>query len=103
MARRSAIANAISKRKAEAAQKTQEVQKVRKPSPRGTPSPERARSEVAAVMDLQTLSTCPVPIHAVVNREIYSDGHREHWVLLDTAPIPEPLVTRQEYGLRTNI
>ncbi len=93
----------LAKRKAEAAQKTQEVQKVRKPSPRGTPSPERARSEVAAVMDLQTLSTCPVPIHAVVNREIYSDGHREHWVLLDTAPIPEPLVTRQEYGLRTNI
>jgi len=93
----------LAKRKAEAAQKTQEVQKVRTPSPLGTPSPERARSEVAAAMDLKTLTTCPVPIHAVVNREIYSDGHREHWVLLDTAAIPEPLVTRQEYGLRTSI
>jgi hypothetical protein len=93
----------LAKRKAEAAQKMQEVQKVNQPSPAETPSPERVRSEVAAVMDLKTLTSCPVPIHAVVNREIYSDGHREHWVLLDTAPIPEPLVTRQEYGLRTSI
>ena len=93
----------LAKRKAEAAQKTQEVQKVRRPNTVGTPAPERARSEVAAVMDLKTLTTCPVPIHAVVNREIYSDGHREHWVLLDTAPIPEPLVTREEYGLRPSI
>jgi hypothetical protein len=93
----------LAKKKAEAAQKTQEVQRVRKPSSAGTPSPERTRSEVAAVMDLKTLTTCPVPIHAVVNRETDSDGHREHWVLLDTAPIPEPLVTREEYGLRTSI
>jgi hypothetical protein len=76
-------------RRAEAAQKT--------------PSEERARSEVAAVPDLRMLSTCPVPIHALVNREIHSDGHREHWVLLDTAALPEPLATREEYGLRTSI
>jgi len=93
----------LAKRKAEAAQKVQEVQKAQKPSPAATPSPERARSEVAAVLDLQTWSSCPVAIHAVVNREIDSDGHREHWVLLDTAPIADPLATRQEYGLRTSI
>jgi len=93
----------LAKKKAEAAQKTQEVQKLRKPSPTGTPPPEQARSEVAAVMDLRTLTTCPVPIHAVVNREIDRDGHREHWVLLDTAAIPEPLATREEYRLRTSI
>ena len=93
----------LAQRKAEAAQKAPEVQKVRGPSTMRTPSPEQVRSEVAAVQDLKTLSTCPVPLHAVVNREIYSDGHREHWVLLDTAPIPEPLATREEYGLRTSI
>jgi Transposase DDE domain len=90
----------LAKRKAEAAQK---VQKTQKPSPAATPSPVQDRSEVAAVLDLQTWNSCPVPIHAVVNREIYSDGRREHWVLLDTAPIVEPLATRQEYGLRTSI
>lgn len=93
----------LAKRKAEAGQKTQAVHKVPGPSAMRTPSPEQARSEVAAVMDLKTLTTCPVPIHAVVNREIHPDGHREHWVLLDTAPIPEPLATRQEYGLRSSI
>src|SRR5207245_2870448 len=93
----------LAKKKAEAAQKTQEVQKLRKPSPTGTPPPEQARSEVAAVLELRTLSTCPVPIHAVVNREIDRDGHREHWVLLDTATIPEPLATREQYRLRTSI
>jgi len=91
----------LAKRKAEAAQKAQEVQKAQKPRPAAASSP--ARSEVAAVTDLQTLSTCPLPIHALVNREIDGDGHREYWVLLDTAAIADPLATRQEYGLRTSI
>ena len=94
----------LAKRKAaEAALKMREEQKVGGPGPEGTPFPERVRSEVAAVMDLKTLTSCPVPLHAAVNREIYSDGHREYWVLLDTAPILDPLATRQEYGLRPNI
>ena len=79
------------KKKAEAAQKTQEVQKLRKASPTGTPPPEQARSEVAAVMDLRTLSTCPVPIHVVVNRESDRDGHRERSIPL-LSPSPWPLV-----------
>jgi len=61
------------------------------------------RSEVAAVADLKTFTTCPVPIHAVVNRESGKEGHAEYWVLLDTAPIPDALRTRQEYALRTRI
>lgn len=90
-------------RKAAAAQQPQEVPKARKPSPVATPPVEQNRSEVAAVADLQTLTSCPVPLHAVVHREIYSDGRREHWVLLDTAAIADPLATRQEYALRTSI
>jgi hypothetical protein len=61
------------------------------------------RSEVAAVADLKTFTRCPVPLHAVVNRESWSDGHAEYWVLLDTTPIPDALRTRQEYALRTSI
>jgi hypothetical protein len=61
------------------------------------------RSEVAAVADLRTFTSCPVPMHAVVNREIYADGHSEYWVLLDTAPITDPLQTRSAYSLRTSI
>ena len=61
------------------------------------------RSEVATVEDLQTFTTCPVPLHAVVNREIYSDGRQEYWVLLDTARISHAVETRDLYRLRTSI
>ena len=61
------------------------------------------RSEVAAVNDLKTFSTCPVPIHAVVNREVYGDGHCEYWVLLDTKPIADAGEIRNEYGIRPDI
>jgi hypothetical protein len=101
--REEARQHTLAKRKAEAAQKAPAVPKVRGPSVVPMRPPEQIRSEVAAVMDLKTLTSCPVPLHAVVNRQIYSDGHREHWVLLDTAPVADPLATRQEYGLRTSI
>lgn len=69
-----------------------------------TPAPvQYLRSEVATVEDLQTFTTCPVPLHAVVNREIYSDGRQEYWVLLDTARISNALETRDQYRLRTSI
>jgi hypothetical protein len=90
-------------RKAAAAEKPPPVPKARNPRPVATPPVEQIRSEVAAIGELQTLSSCPVPLHAVVNREIQNDGHREYGVLLDTAPISDPLATRQEYGLRTSI
>jgi hypothetical protein len=64
------------------------------------PSEVKVRSEIAAVNGLETFSTCPIPLHALVNREIYADGHAEYWVLVDTAPIRDPARTRQTYGLR---
>jgi hypothetical protein len=63
----------------------------------------RVRSEVAVVKDVQTFSTCPVPLNVTVNREIYGDGHYEHWVLLDTAPGTHPGQSRQDYMLRPHI
>ena len=64
------------------------------------PSEVKVRSEIAAINGLETFSSCPVPLHALVNREIYADGHAEYWVLVDTAPIRDPAHTRQTYGLR---
>jgi len=61
------------------------------------------RSEVTTVADLQTFTTCPVSLHAVVHREIYSDGRHEYWVLLDTARIASAVETRDLYRLRTSI
>jgi hypothetical protein len=93
----------LAKRKAEAAQKAQIAPKAGEPKVVSLPAAAQIRSEVAAVADLKTWTSCPVPLHACVNRETHSDGHREYWVLLDTAPIADPVATRLEYGLRPNI
>jgi hypothetical protein len=93
----------IQKREA-ARQKTLARRKAKAPTPDPKVlSAQRVRSEVAAVNGLETFSTCPLPLHALVNREVYADGHVDYWVLLDTAPIQDPADTRQEYGLRPKI
>ena len=92
------------KKREEARQKTLAQHKAQAPTPDPKAfSTQRIRSEVAAVNGLETFSTCPVPLNALVNREVYSDGHGEYWVLIDTAPIQDPGRTRQEYGLRPTI
>jgi hypothetical protein len=85
----------------EARQKTLARKKAQAPTPEPKPlSTQRVRSEVAAVNGLETFSGCPIPLHALINREVFADGHVDYWVLLDTAPIRDPSRTRQEYGLR---
>jgi hypothetical protein len=92
------------KKREEARQKTLARHKAQAPTPDPKAlSTQRVRSEVAAVNGLETFSTCPVPLNALVNREVYADGHVEYWVLIDTAPIQDPGRTRQEYGLRPTI
>lgn len=63
----------------------------------------RIRSEVAAVAKLVTFSGCPVPLHAVINRETQAAGEVTYWVLITTAPIDNPFAVRQDYALRTTI
>ena len=92
------------KKREEARQKTLARQKAQASTlDRKALSTRRVRSEVAAVNGLETFSTCPIPLNALVNREVYADGHVDYWVLLDTAPIRQPAGTRQEYGLRETI
>lgn len=61
------------------------------------------RSEVAVVNDLEKFSTCPVPIDAVVNKEVYANGSEDYWVLLSIAHIADPAQCRGDYALRTAI
>jgi Transposase DDE domain len=93
----------LAQRKAEAAQQAQAASKVSEPKVVPRPPPAQICSAVATVADLETWTSCAVPLHACVNRETSSDGHREYWVLLDTAPLADPVATRLEYGLRSHI
>ena len=63
----------------------------------------RIRSEVAAIQEVKTFSSCPVPLNVTVNREIYADGHHDYWVLLDTAPVFRAGQSRLDYRLRPHI
>jgi hypothetical protein len=93
---------AVRKRE-QARQRTLAQHRAQAPPPAADPKKTIVRSEVAALAALKTFSTCPVPINAVVNREIYGDGHHEYWVLLDTKPIGKAAEIRHEYGLRPAI
>lgn len=65
----------------EAPQKTLARKKAEASVPAGkTPATLRVRSAIAAVEDLETFSTFPVPLNPLVNREIFADGHEEYWV-----------------------
>ncbi len=61
------------------------------------------RSEVAVVNSLGTFSTCPVPLDAIVNKEVYADGREDYRVLLSTEPVADPAQGRRDYALRTTI
>jgi hypothetical protein len=90
----------VKKREA-ARQKTLAAQKAAQPAP--DPAGLHVRSEVAVVSGLETFSSCPIPLQAIVNREVYGDGHYDYWVLLDTGPVSDPAESRQDYTLRTTI
>jgi hypothetical protein len=88
----------------EARQRTLARKKAQTPVPEPPdPSKVRVRSEVAAVSRVETFSSCPIPLNVLLNRETHADGHVDYWILLDTAPIPKPASTRQEYELRVTI
>ena len=93
---------AVRKRE-EKRQRTLAQRRAEMPQPAADPKKTLVRSEVAAIPDLKTFSTCPVPIHAVLNREVYGDGHCEYWMLLDTQPIVRAAEIRNQYGLRPAI
>jgi len=70
-------------------------------APAPPPSETLLRTETAGVAGMRTFSTCPVPIHAVLNRDVYADGHADSGVLLDTNPSLPPARVRSDYALRT--
>jgi len=82
-------------------QKTLAKRQAQEPPP--DPAKVLKRTEVCAIEGFNSWSECPVPINVVLIRETYADGHQDQWALMSTAPIPDPVQTKDEYGLRTTI
>jgi hypothetical protein len=91
---------AIRKREA----KRQQTLAQRKQEQPPVPAAEQhVRTEVCTIADFRSWSSCRVPIHVVLIRETYGDGHIQQWALLDTATITDAVATKRQYGLRTQI
>jgi len=61
------------------------------------------RTEVCVVNDLNSWSEASVPIHAVLSRDIFADGHQHQWALMSTEKIVDALAPRSRYQWRTQI
>jgi hypothetical protein len=44
-----------------------------------------------------------VPIHVVLSREIYVDGHEQQWALMTTQDVADPFGPRENYRRRVDI
>lgn len=91
------------KKREEARQRTLARKKAEAAAQTKASAPAPLRSEVAVIKALQTFSSCPVPLDAIVNKETSADGSEAYWVLLSTAHVSDPVLGRQEYALRTTI
>lgn len=73
---------------------------------KGLPSPPplpHSQTLLGIARGVSSWSDCTVPLTAVVNREIHSDGEIQEWVLVTTAPSCSAPHTRATYALRTAI
>ena len=61
------------------------------------------RTEICPIKGFTSWSECTVPIHVLLLRELYADGHQDHWALMTTADFSNPCQTKKQYELRAQI
>jgi hypothetical protein len=84
--------------------KRQQTLAARKAAP-PPPPPDQVvvRRELCPIKGFTSWSAATVPIHVLLLRETYADGHQEGWGLMNTADFHDPLRPKQDYGLRTHV
>ena len=73
---------------------------------KGLPPPEPVRQPqtlLGMARGITSWTDCPVPLTAVVNREIDKEGNIDHWVLITTSDSMSAVQTRENYKLRSAI
>lgn len=80
-------------------QETLATHKAKQPPP--DPAKVLVRTEMCPIQGFGSWSECAVPIHVLLMREHYADGHQEQWALMDTAQAG--CQSREQYALRTKI
>lgn len=96
---------AIEKREA-ARQRTLALRKGQQPKPAAQaakPVESRQVSYVGTLGKAYTWQECPVPLNAIINREVNKEGKEDFWVLVTTRLWKQGRDVRRLYGLRTAI
>lgn len=82
-------------------QKTLAAKKAEQPPP--DPAKVVVRTEICPIKNFKSWTECAVPIHVLLLRETYADGHQDQWALMDTADFKDPRQPKDQYDLRTKI
>ena len=61
------------------------------------------KTQVCPIKGFTSWSEATVPIHVLLIRDVYADGHHEGWGLMTTEDFIDPFAPRQDYALRTSI
>lgn len=61
------------------------------------------KTQVCPIKGFTSWSEATVPIHALLIRDVYADGHHEGWGLMTSADFVDPFEPLRDYALRTSI
>jgi hypothetical protein len=82
-------------------QKTLAARKAKAPAP--DPAEVLVRTESCPIKGFTSWSECAVPIHVLLLRDSYADGHQDQWALMSTADFVNPGLPKQQYDQRPKI
>jgi len=67
------------------------------------PAKELVGTKICPIKGFSSWSECLVPIHVLLVREDYADGHQDEWGLMTTANFTNPRQPKEQYDLRVTI
>jgi hypothetical protein len=82
-------------------QQTLAAKKAQAPAP--DPADVRVRTEICPIKGFTSWTECGVPIHVLLLREWYADGHQSQWALMSTADFANPRQPKDQYDWRAKI
>lgn len=82
-------------------QQTLAKQKDQQPAP--DPSKDLRETQVCLIKGFNSWKETTVPIHVVLSRDTYADGHEQQWALMTTQEVADPFGPRKNYQRRVDI
>lgn len=82
-------------------QRTVAQRRAEQPPP--PPAEVRTHTEFAALQDFTSWTAATIPIHVILLRDYYADGHHKDWALMTTCPTAHPLKFIELYDKRPAI